>query len=251
MSKSLKDNFITFGVPFLALIGYFILSMLCLEFIPSAFLVAFIVDAIVTVIGLIYIKGYLRKRQPVSDRLQIKAKHVIGVAVYMVVAEFIAQCASNWVYSLGDKAFDSYSDSMGDLDLVYALLTVFIAPIAEEVLMRGIIFGSLRRKNILVAYIVSTLVFVMMHGTLTHIPVTLVFGIFMAFVYDITGRIRYPALLHLLSNGLAIIMGQLKVPSVLVSGPVVSVFYVTLFTLTVGFIVGYYKRHDGLRVKSE
>ena len=46
---------------------------------------------------------------------------------------------------------------------VTILIVVFLAPFVEEVLFRGLVFGNLRAKSRLVAYVVSCLLFALLH----------------------------------------------------------------------------------------
>lgn len=46
---------------------------------------------------------------------------------------------------------------------VMKVVTVLLAPIVEEVLFRGVVFGTIRKKSRLAAYIVSTLIFAFYH----------------------------------------------------------------------------------------
>ena len=88
-----------------------------------------------------------------------------------------------------------------------AFCTVILVPITEELLHRGAIFGGLYRKNRIAAYIVSTLVFALVHITayvgyfepktlllcyLQYIPA----GLCLAASYDFTGCIATPILIH-------------------------------------------------------
>ena len=43
------------------------------------------------------------------------------------------------------------------------LIVIFLAPFVEEVLFRGLVFGNLRRKSAAVGYLVSCLLFALLH----------------------------------------------------------------------------------------
>jgi membrane protease YdiL (CAAX protease family) len=97
-----------------------------------------------------------------------------------------------------------------------AVCTVFLVPITEELLHRGAIFGGLYRKNKVVAYAVSTLVFALVHIT-TYVgyfaPKTLLLcylqyipaGLCLAAAYNITGCILTPILIHAAINAVGIL----------------------------------------------
>lgn len=90
-------------------------------------------------------------------------------------------------------------------------LTVFIAPIVEETLFRGVLFGSLRPKHRMLAYVLSIGLFALYHvwqyalGTgdwmmliymLEYIPA----GYVLAWLYEKTNCIWLPIFLHMAIN---------------------------------------------------
>ena len=88
------------------------------------------------------------------------------------------------------------------------------APIVEEALFRGLFFAPLYRKVPILAYVVSTVLFSAIHvvgaiGTLDALSILLCFiqylpaGIALGFVYQRTGNIIGPMLLHFMINFLA------------------------------------------------
>lgn len=94
-------------------------------------------------------------------------------------------------------------------------LAVFIAPIVEEVLFRGVLFGSIRRKNRTWAFIVSIAVFSLYHvwqyavayGDATmliyaiqYIPASYA----LAWCYERTNCIWVPVFLHMIINSAAL-----------------------------------------------
>ena len=91
---------------------------------------------------------------------------------------------------------------------------VLLAPMTEETLIRGLIFGNLRRKNRVLAYAVATLVFAAMHVmnyVLQMDVVTLLLNLALyAFpsvalcaAYEYAGTIWAPIALHMILNALA------------------------------------------------
>lgn len=109
----------------------------------------------------------------------------------------------------------SQEDIGGDLGLdegplaasLAVLLIVFAAPLAEESFFRGFVFGGLRSKlSLWPAAIVSGLVFGAIHapsGPTTVVPLALL-GVALAFLYDHTGSLWPPIMLHMFNNALAL-----------------------------------------------
>jgi uncharacterized protein len=75
-----------------------------------------------------------------------------------------------------------------------------IAPVAEELCFRGIVYSFFRRWGILIALVASTAIFVVLH-TIHGLPVTqIVGGIVFAIAYETTGNLMVPITIHCLGN---------------------------------------------------
>ena len=94
------------------------------------------------------------------------------------------------------------------------LIVIFLAPFVEEVLFRGLVFGNLRRKSAAVGYLVSCLLFALLHVwqfAVVNRDVTyfllmvqyLVPGLVLSWVYDRTGTLWTSIGLHAAANALA------------------------------------------------
>jgi uncharacterized protein len=94
-----------------------------------------------------------------------------------------------------------------------AIATVFLivvaAPITEETLFRGLFFGGLRTvAPFWVAAAVSGVIFGAVHlgsGDVAVAGLLAFFGVVLAWLYEKTGSLGPPILLHMLNNSLAII----------------------------------------------
>jgi membrane protease YdiL (CAAX protease family) len=76
-----------------------------------------------------------------------------------------------------------------------------LAPVAEEVFFRGVLYGFFRRWGLIVALIVSTLLFVAVHPMGQGIPVIqIVGGIIFAVAYEVEGTLMTPITIHILGN---------------------------------------------------
>jgi uncharacterized protein len=76
-----------------------------------------------------------------------------------------------------------------------------LGPIAEEVFFRGMLYGFFRRWGVLVAVILSTLIFVLAHPVFPNIPVTqVVGGVVFALAYEIEMNLTVPVTIHVLGN---------------------------------------------------
>ena len=75
-----------------------------------------------------------------------------------------------------------------------------IAPVAEEIFFRGILFGYLRRWGAFAAVAVSTFVFVALHPAQGISITQLVGGVVFAVAYEIEGNLMVPIVIHVLGN---------------------------------------------------
>lgn len=94
---------------------------------------------------------------------------------------------------------------------VVKAVSIFLAPVLEETLMRGVVFGTLRRVHRVAAYAVSVLLFAYCHVWM-HAPEGLMFwlaivqyipvSIALCNCYERSGSIWSPVLLHMFINAM-------------------------------------------------
>lgn len=143
--------------------------------------------------------------------------------VQSVVLGFALYYAGTWVlqFALSKLApgFTIYNnETVGGLieqnQLVMLAATVVAAPVIEETLVRGLVFGSIRGSSRVMAYIVSVLLFTLMHNwqyfllypagkvLLSCIPY-LPASVALAWTYDKAGSIWASISLHAIVNALS------------------------------------------------
>lgn len=114
--------------------------------------------------------------------------------------------------NLNDQAILS---RMGDAPHSTILIVVFLAPVVEEALFRGYVFGNLREVSRTAAYLVSCLFFAFIHvfqfvvvnHDLTYLLLMLQYlapGLVMAWTYERAGSLWGSILLHGVVNALAV-----------------------------------------------
>jgi membrane protease YdiL (CAAX protease family) len=93
--------------------------------------------------------------------------------------------------------------------ILFFLIGGVVAPVAEEFLFRGIIYGFFRRWGVVTAVIVSMIIFVLAHAIVSRIPITqAVGGILFALAYEIEGNLMVPITIHILGNLAIFILGS-------------------------------------------
>ena len=95
------------------------------------------------------------------------------------------------------------------------LIVVFLAPVIEEAVFRGYIFGNLRETSRAAAYLVSSLLFALLHvwqyvavswdfSYLLLMVQYMIPGLVMAWVFERSGSLWGSILLHCIVNGLSV-----------------------------------------------
>jgi membrane protease YdiL (CAAX protease family) len=136
-----------------------------------------------------------------------------GLIIYLLLSAILLYSLSGlWpVINVAQKQDVGFNDVVQQYQLILAFLSlVIIAPIAEELLFRGYLFGKLKKTTpIWLAIIVTSLVFGVFHlfnsGTLAwNLAIdTFALSIILCLLRVVTGNIWASILLHMVKNGIA------------------------------------------------
>lgn len=179
---------------------------------PGLNLVYFSINFLVTVLLFgSFLREDLRKLKP----LRVLAAACAALAVYWA-ASYGVGLLNKWLYpdffNINDSSIAHMADSRFWLT---AVGTVLLVPAAEELLYRGVLFGTLRRRNRLAAYGVSVLIFALIHvmsyiGSyptdllalclLQYVPA----GLCLAWAYEMSDSIFCPILMHCVINAIGL-----------------------------------------------
>ena len=88
--------------------------------------------------------------------------------------------------------------------LIYIFTMAAVPAFCEEILFRGVIYQGLRKWSKTGAIFVSAALFMLMHGSPDQTVHQFVLGIVLAVVFNATGTIWCPMLLHFLNNFIAL-----------------------------------------------
>lgn len=122
-----------------------------------------------------------------------------------------------------DVGFAVYSDRRAAApELPAVLLSCVIAPVAEEIVMRGCIYGSLRRReSAMMSALLASIMFAVAHGTVTHLPLTFLLGFVCCIAYEHTRSLLPSIAMHVTANAAALtVVPHLVVPDALLEPPV-------------------------------
>ncbi|MDO4294153.1 MAG: type II CAAX endopeptidase family protein [Eubacteriales bacterium] len=101
----------------------------------------------------------------------------------------------------GSDVVNPVLDTVTGLNLwVTFAVTVLLAPVTEEYLFRKLLVERTVRYGEGVAVLCSGLVFGLFHGNLNQFAYAFLLGLFLAYLYVKTGRLRYTILIHMAIN---------------------------------------------------
>ncbi len=146
------------------------------------------------------LKNGLRRLGFVSFRpLQALGWSAAGISAYLAFALIYASV-------IGQPEQEEIAEKFGNLPAQF-LLIVIAAPLAEEICFRGFLFGGLRKRLPMIpAALAGGLFFGLLHFTTgwSAVPVLVFLGVMFAVVYEKTGSLWPPVILHAVNNGLAL-----------------------------------------------
>lgn len=93
---------------------------------------------------------------------------------------------------------------------IAVLSIVILAPIAEEVFFRGVVFNALlRERGPRTAYLGSAALFAVIHLSIVSLLPIFLLGLALAWVYDRTGSLLAPIVMHAVVNGISVTIALL------------------------------------------
>ncbi len=98
--------------------------------------------------------------------------------------------------------------AVGDTNMFLTVLyTVIAAPFAEEFIFRKLIVDSTVRYGQGVSIVLSGLMFGLFHGNLNQFAYAFLMGMFLAFLYVKTGKLKYTIGIHMIVNFVGSVIG--------------------------------------------
>lgn len=135
--------------------------------------------------------------------LMLTMNYLVADVLYMFIGDAAA------TMSLDNPNNNAIFEVLDEQYGLTAATTIFLAPILEEILFRGGLFGTLRHRNRLVAYLVTVFLFSLYHVwqsalldwhnlifLIQYVPVTCV----LCWAYERTDTIWTPIFLHMFIN---------------------------------------------------
>ncbi len=173
-------------------------------------------------IGLVYMLLFLRRflRRSFDTALDAKGRFVLSI-----IGGYAADLALSFILSsliliagleLGNSPNNVAIMSEASTDYTrIAVLSIALAPMVEEPLFRGLLFGCIRPRSRLLAYVVSAALFSLYHvwqyvavtGDLSLLLYCLLYlpvSVGLAWAYDRSGSIWAPMVMHAIINAMSL-----------------------------------------------
>ncbi len=131
----------------------------------------------------------------------------IGYAIYLALASIFSSIMSmlfTW-FNTNEPQDVGFSRYISGADRIVAIIAiVFLAPIAEEIIFRGWVYGKLRsRIRLPLAILLTSLLFALLHGQWNVGVSVFALSLVLCGLREVTGTIWSGIILHMLSNGIA------------------------------------------------
>ncbi len=265
MKRWIKALVILFGLIFVyQLVGsfFFIIGFVVygdIEAIPGNVNVIGLIATQLIMLGLVFLmfkdqnfKTYVRFK-PISRHMVLWS--VIGGVAILPISTLLIQGMHVVMPSVVDGYIELMEQSLGGANLVITLISVAIlAPLVEEVMMRGVLFRQLETATVrpVLVVLLSGLIFGIFHLNIVQGVFTTVAGVLFALAFLWTRSLFVPILMHLGSNLFAVLIGE--IPEMILESTWFNViFYMMIVFLPMALYIFYKERfvEPVLTVKSD
>lgn len=204
--------------------------------VTDAIMATILVDALILVAGLL-----LRRTRPSwvdydGGPRPFDARTGFAVAGLFVLVFFTGQAAATAIHdSLGSAGFDAVTANKAQANpLLLVALTLVLAPMAEEMLLRGLAYPLLRRRlGVIISALISAGIFALIHGNLIQAAAVVPMGVVLALIYERTRSIWPGVAAHAVYNMAAVLVPPGLIHALATPLPLISLG----FLAGIGFIV--------------
>ncbi len=195
---------------FLYLLAYLVIGYVGPEFLPED-----LTFTILRFFPLLLAIGYLiiTGQNPVKA-LSIKPFHPLSLPLiilypYLVlpittIVRVLSQVIARNLVST------EINSTISDKGLLITLVTIALFPaIVEEIVFRGVYYTGIRNKRPLKSILIAAFCFGIMHMNVNQFSYAFVMGIFLILIFEATGSLLAPILVHMLFNGISVLVNYL------------------------------------------
>ncbi len=178
------------------------------ESVMSSAVPGLLLATIICIIVFLAYKGIMK--HPV-DMKNIEWKKLLFFSGVGGVLNAVLSFALSALYSFfPESMIESLQESTdmvteGQSFWILLLCTGILVPIMEEIIFRYGIHGIIARSNLAVAYVVSSVIFGVMHGNVIQGAYATLLGLILAYVYTRTENLWYPIMIHMTINSTSVV----------------------------------------------
>lgn len=158
----------------------------------------------------------------------------VGIGLCFVLVFLAGQTGALWLASVvPSPGWEANQVAREQTPLWLMLISALVlAPAGEEALLRGIVYGQMRKHlGVIASMVVSSATFALMHGNLVQISATLLLGALLALVFELTQRLWTVVALHVLFNLMALLIPGSVIAAITSPAVVVSLVVTSLLVL--------------------
>lgn len=196
-----------------------------------------ITNVIIIIISCLYLKnnfkGFINNR----NFGFINYRLIIMFIIVFVILWFFTQVGSTYIsWNVNDIAYDNYTQNINSNELLSLILVIALAPIAEEILFRGVISYNLTfsGRYLVLGLLMQALIFSLIHGTITHLLSTFVLGVFLGVIYYVSNNLIFPIITHIVYNVIAYQGFNINIPDILFS----PFIWVPILIIILAYLLG-------------
>lgn len=159
------------------------------------------------VFGIWYYKSYVRKHPKVPAKEVFSVKSVTGAIGITVALAFVYMAVITLILAFFPHALDSYAQMMesaglGNDVLLTIAYVIILAPITEELCLRGLTYGYLEKSGLKPAatIVITSLIFGIMHLNLVQGIYAFIFGIALTYLRYKYRSIKISIFTHICFN---------------------------------------------------
>ena len=189
----------------MAQVVFILLALVFSSFTHLSELNATFVGLLLSYVAVILYFCFIEKIELSSN--EFKARPLPTLALCVCIVPFMAMVSV--LTALGLNLPDRLDIPFGELPVFLAVLTIgVLGPVAEELVFRGAVLGSLLKWNRIedkpwIAILLSALIFSVIHLNPAQVPTTLILGLLAGWLYFRTGSLVPGIVLHVMNNSAA------------------------------------------------
>lgn len=209
---------------------YTVMAIATVALIPEPISATILLNCVViTAVVLVRVlkPGWLAHRpepRHLADGRGSGRRHGLVIVAVTILVFAAGQTASIMMYQIqGSEGFDQNVDSRAEASAwLVLLLAVVVAPVAEELLLRGALYPALRKHaGVIASTLVTSVVFAVMHGNIVQGIAVMPLGVLLALMvehyrspwpgvavhvgYNVTALVTPPAFVYAIASPLLVV----------------------------------------------